>query len=74
EKIKVFEEKARTDWFNQLGDITTTEKLIKMGTEYGITLSEVEAQEGLDLLQTNGKELSEEELSAIAGGKGAIVF
>jgi len=74
EKLKQFEEKAGADWFNKLDGITTTEQLIKEGTEYGITLSEEQAQEGLDLLKTDGKELSEEELSAIAGGKGAILF
>ena len=70
EKLKQFEEKAGSDWFNQLNGITTTEQLIKAGSEYGITLSEVQAQEGLDLLKTDGKELSENELSAIAGGTG----
>ena len=69
EKLKQFEEKAGSDWFNQLNGITTTEQLIKAGSEYGITLSEVQAQEGLNLLKTDGKELSEEDLSAIAGGK-----
>ena len=69
EKLKQFEEKAESDWFNQLNGITTTEQLIKAGSEYGITLSEVQAQEGLNLLKTDGKELSEEDLSAIAGGK-----
>ena len=47
-----------------------TERLIKAGTVYGITLTEVEAQEGLDLLKTDDKELNEEELSAVAGGTG----
>ena len=70
EKLKQFEEKAGNDWFNQLNGITTTEQLINAGTEHGITLSEVQAQEGLDLLKTDGKELSEDELSAIAGGTG----
>ena len=70
EKLKQFEEKAGSDWFNQLNGISTTEQLIKAGSEYGITLSEVQAQEGLDLLKTDGKELSENELSAIAGGTG----
>ena len=70
EKLKQFEEKAGSDWLNQLNGITTTEQLIKAGTEYGITLSEVQALEGLDLLKTDGKELSEEDLSAIAGGTG----
>jgi len=69
EKLKQFEEKAGSDWLNKLNDITTTEQLIQAGTEYGITLSEVQAQEGLDLLKTDVKELSEEDLSAIAGGK-----
>ncbi|MFW6352000.1 MAG: bacteriocin [Bacteroidota bacterium] len=69
EKIKQFEEKAGTDWFSKLDGITNTEQLIKTGTDYGISLTEAQAQEGLDLLKTGGKELSEEELSSIAGGK-----
>ncbi|HRW35222.1 MAG TPA: bacteriocin [Thermotogota bacterium] len=47
-----------------------TERLIKAGTVYGISLTEVEAQEGLDLLKTDGKELSEDELSSVSGGAG----
>ena len=70
EKFKQFEEKAGADWFNKLNGITTTEQLIKAGAEYGITLSEIQAQEGLNLLKTDGNELSEEELSSIAGGGG----
>jgi len=72
EKLKQFEEKAGADWLNHLSGITTSEQLIKVGSEYGITLSQVQAQEGLDLLKTDGKELSEDELSAIAGGKFAF--
>ena len=71
-KLKQFEEKAGADWLNHLSGITTSEQLIKVGSEYGITLSQVQAQEGLDLLKTDGKELSEDELSAIAGGKFAF--
>ena len=69
EKLKQFEEKAGSDWFNKLDGFTTTEQLIKAGSEYGITLTEIQAQEGLDLLKTDGKELTGEELSAVAGGK-----
>lgn len=69
EKLKQFEEKAGTEWLNNLDGITTTEQLINVGAEYGITLTEIQAQEGLNLLKTGGKELSEEELAAIAGGK-----
>ncbi|HPF16679.1 MAG TPA: hypothetical protein P5107_06825 [Thermotogota bacterium] len=69
EKLKQFEEKAGTDWLNKLEGITTTEQLIKVGTVYGITLSQIQAQEGLELLKTDGNKLSEEELSAVAGGK-----
>ena len=72
EKLRQFEEKAGADWLNHLSGITTSEQLIKVGSEYGITLSQVQALEGLDLLKTDGKELSEEELSAIAGGKFAF--
>jgi len=48
EKLKQFEEKAGTDWFNKLNGITTTEQLIKAGTEYRIPLSEIQAQEDLN--------------------------
>ena len=70
EKLKQFEEKAGADWLNHLSGITTTQQLIKIGSQYGITLSQVQALEGLDLLKTDGKELSEEELSTVAGGTG----
>jgi len=53
--------------------LSTKEELIKVAGENGVELSDDMAQEGLKLLQANEKdELSEEELSAVAGGK--IVF
>lgn len=66
--FKRFEEKIGTDWVSTLEGITTTQRLIKEGAEYGITLSEAQAQEVLNFIKTTGKELSEKELSGIAGG------
>jgi len=66
--FKRFEEKVGTDWVSTLGDITTTQQLIKEVAAYGITLSEAQAQEVLNFMKTTDKELSEKELSGIAGG------
>jgi len=70
EIIRQFEEKVGVGWLKSLEGITTTDELIEMGTEYGITFSEAQAQEGLKFLKTEAKELSEKELSGIAGGIG----
>ncbi|HRW94029.1 MAG TPA: bacteriocin [Thermotogota bacterium] len=71
EKFKKFEEKVGADWRKRFEEITTTDALMELGSEYGITLSEVQAQEGLKFLKTEAQELSEKELSAIAGGIGS---
>jgi len=70
EKIKQFEEKIGAGWLKHFEEINTTHELIEMGTEYGINLSEAQAQEVLKFLKTEAKELSEKELSGIAGGIG----
>ncbi len=71
EIIKQFEEKAGAGWLKRLERITTTDELIKMGTEYHITLSEIQAQEGLKFLKNEANELTEKELAGIAGGIGS---
>ncbi len=73
EKIREIETKLGKDWVQHFEGITTKEELIETAKENGIELSPVLAEEGLKLIEANEKdELSEEELSAVAGGK--IVF
>ena len=73
EKIREIESKMGKDWVQQFEGLSTKEELIKVAGENGVELSDDMAQEGLKLIQANEKdELSEEELSAVAGGK--IVF
>jgi len=70
EKIREIESKMGNDWLKQFEGFSTKEELIKVANENGVALSNELAQEGLNLLRANEKdELSEEELSAVAGGK-----
>jgi len=73
EIIKQFEEKVGAGWLKRFEEIKTTDELIEMGTEYHITLSEAQAQEGLKFLKTEAKELTEKELAGIAGGIGSLI-
>ena len=73
EKIREIESKLGKDWVQQFENLSTKEALIATAQKNGIELTPEVAQEGLALIQANEKkELSEEELSAVAGGK--IVF
>ncbi len=73
EIIRQFEEKIGAGWLKRFEEITTTDELIEMGTEYDIPLSEAQAQEGLNFLKNEAKELTEKELSGIAGGIGSLI-
>ena len=46
----------------------STEELIKIASEYGLSLTEVEAQKAREFLSDG--ELSDEELAMVSGGKG----
>ncbi|HPF16198.1 MAG TPA: hypothetical protein P5107_05350 [Thermotogota bacterium] len=70
EKIREIETKMGKVWAQQFEGITKTEELIKKAKENGIELTPDLAEEGLKIIEANEKnELSEEELSAVAGGK-----
>ena len=73
EKIREIESKMGKDWIQKFEGLSTKEELIETAQKNGIVLTPELAQEGLAMLQANeNNELSEEELSAVAGGK--IVF
>ncbi len=69
EKIKEIEEKLGQGWMKELEGIASVEELQKKAADYGIELSNTNTEEALELMKDNGsEELSEEELSAVAGG------
>ena len=69
EKIKEIEEKLGQGWMKELEEITSVEALQKSMADRGIELTETLAEEAFNLLMNDeGEELSEEELSAVAGG------
>jgi len=73
EKIREIESKMGKDWVQQFKEVSTKEELIEKAKQNNIKLTPALAEEGLKLIEANEKdELSEEELSAVAGGK--IVF
>ncbi len=70
EKIKEIEEKLGQDWMKELDSISTPESLKQKAEGFGITFTDTMATEAIKLLNSDkGEELSEEELSAVAGGK-----
>ena len=75
ETVKQIEDKVGKDWINQISEIRTTEVLKKQAEEWGVELSDELAAEALRLLTSEQVgELSEEELTAAAGGcKGFII-
>ena len=73
EKIREIESKMGRDWIQKFEELSTKEELMVTAQKNGIELTPELAQEGLAMIRANEKdELSEEELSAVAGGK--IVF
>ena len=73
EKIREIESKMGKGWIQKFETLSTKEELIETAQKNGIELTPELAQEGLTMLQANeNNELSEKELSAVAGGK--IVF
>jgi hypothetical protein len=69
EKIKEMEEKLGKGWMQQLEGINTKEELVKKASALGIELREEQATEAMAFLTNDtDEELSEAELSAVAGG------
>jgi len=67
--IAVLEEKAGKNWIEEFKIVTTEEELIEKAKSFGIELTPEEAKEGLSILRNNSSELSDDDLSGIAGGK-----
>ncbi|HOO34259.1 MAG TPA: hypothetical protein PK466_13805 [Thermotogota bacterium] len=72
-KIREMEEKLGQDWLREFESVATVDLLKAKAEEYGITLTEEQAKEAFSHLNGNeSEELSDEELSAVAGGKGSF--
>ena len=70
EKMKEIESKAGKGWLKAFEDLETSQEVIEKAAEYNVTLSKELGEESLKLLNSdNFEELSEEELSTVAGGK-----
>lgn len=70
EKLKTLEEKAGPKWIHQLEGIETSKALQDKALQWGITLTDEEAEEGMVLLEKNeNQELTDQELVEITGGK-----
>ncbi len=68
--IGILEEKAGKNWIEEFRDVNSGEELTEKAGKYGIELTPEMAEEGIALLKDNSSaELSEDELSGIAGGK-----
>lgn len=68
--VSVLEEKAGKTWIEEFRNVDSGEELMEKAGKYGIELTPEMAEEGIALLKGNTTaELSEEELSGIAGGK-----
>lgn len=69
-KIREIEEKVGKNWIEEFRDVNSREELTEKAGKYGIELTPEMAEEGIALLNGNASaELSEDELSGIAGGK-----
>jgi len=67
-KIKEMEEKLGPEWIKELEGLKTTEALKMKATELKISLTDEMATQALALLKDEADELSEEELTIVAGG------
>ncbi len=68
--IGILEEKAGKTWIEEFRNVDSREELTEKAGKYGIKLTPEMAEEGIALLKGNtAAELSEDELSGIAGGK-----
>jgi len=69
EKIAMVEKKVGKDWIKSLTDVSTQEQLEAKVSEWGIKLTPAESKEAFGLLsKREDAELSERELSEVAGG------
>jgi len=72
-KAKVLEEKLGKTWLEHFQDVSSPEDLAQRCEKLGVVLTSQEAEQGFSLLQDPSEaELSEEQLSQLAGG--TIVF
>lgn len=67
-KIKEMEEKLGPGWMKELEGLKTTEELKKKANEFNISITDEMATQALALLNDETEELSEDELSIVAGG------
>jgi hypothetical protein len=71
-KIKVMEERADKNWLQILRETKTEEELVRAVANYGVTLTKIEVEEAYKMLHMPADELSEYDLSIIAGGRSGI--
>jgi len=68
-KAKVVEEKLGKTWLDHFRDVSSPDELAQRCEKLGVVLTSQEAQQGFSLLQDPSEaELSEEQLSQLAGG------
>jgi hypothetical protein len=72
-KIKEIEVKADKNWLQVVRKTKTEEELIQTTSRWGVLLSQAEAAEAHAILHAKAEELSEADLSGIAGGGLTIV-
>jgi hypothetical protein len=72
-KIKEMEEKADKNWLQAIRKTKTEEELIQTTARWGVVLSKAEAAEAHAILHAKTEELSDADLSGIAGGGYTIV-
>jgi len=70
-KIKEMEEKAEKNWLRILQETKTEEEMIQAVARYGVTLTKMEGEEAFKMLHMPTDELTEYDLSIIAGGRSA---
>jgi len=69
-KIREIEEKAGSFWIEEFKNVVTEEELVEKAKKFGIELTSEETKEGLSILRNDSSsELSDDDLSGIAGGK-----
>jgi len=70
EKLKELEKNAGKGWLRHFEGLKTSDDIILKAAQFDVMLTKALGEESLILLQSNEtEELTEEELSAIAGGK-----
>ncbi|HPF16849.1 MAG TPA: hypothetical protein P5107_09790 [Thermotogota bacterium] len=73
--VKQFEAKCGKDWLKEVSDLNSMDALKRKAEEWDIELSDELLQEAFGLLTEKGvDEMSEEQLTAIAGGAKGIII